>query len=60
MDDGYACFGDSGGPIVVKKKRVYVLAAVVTGLSPLGWEWPPACLCNCNDFPEYEGEEAGV
>ena len=56
MNDGYACFGDSGGPIVVKRNGVYVLAAVVTGLALLGNEWPPACLCNCNDLPEYHSK----
>ena len=49
MKDGFACFGDSGGPIVVKHSGRFVLAALVSTV-PTGQilsAWPPPCLCNC-------------
>ena len=52
MEDGYACAGDSGGPIVVEKNGVYILTAVVHGIALPFNEWPPACLCCSNDLPE--------
>ena len=54
MNDGFACKGDSGGPIVVKRSGRFVLAGIVsTGpIDGLVSYWPPSCWCNC----EGEGE----
>ena len=54
MKDGFACSGDSGGPIVVKHSGRFVLAAVVSSIpaAKLFSSWPPSCLCNCEGEPE--------
>ena len=62
MKDGYTCYGDSGGPVmVVNDNGVHVVAAVVSRL-PLTnyYSWPPECFCNCNHLPEEHVRVAAV
>ena len=53
-EDGFACNGDSGGPIVVENSGRFVLAAVVSSfpIVKLFSSWPPFCMCNCEGEPE--------
>ena len=54
MDDGYACNGDSGGPIFVERDGSSVLVGVTSTIPAhqLFLSWPPPCRCNCEDYPE--------
>jgi secreted trypsin-like serine protease len=53
-EDGFACNGDSGGPIVVENSGRFVLAAVVSQKPKVRFfsSWPPFCMCNCQGEPE--------
>ena len=54
MEDGYGCYGDSGGPIVVEKEGSSVVVGLVSFGSPIPLltSWPPPCWCNCEGYPE--------
>ena len=54
MEDGYACPGDSGGPIFVERDGSFVLVGLVSTVPnhQLYLSWPPPCFCNCEDYPE--------
>ena len=62
MKDGYACHGDSGGPIVVEKKGTFVLVAVASTVPgmPQMYSWPPACKCSCEIVPETHARVSSV
>jgi len=53
MKDGFGCSGDSGGGVVVKKDGRYVVVAVASSIPDTSLsEFPPTCICNCEDLPE--------